>query len=88
MVQANGGSLPPARARSPRMKPGAKKEQILEVATDYFGRYGYDETKWADVAAAVEIGSTALYHYFVVEAALPLREHGPEARRCRGSRAA
>lgn len=41
-----------------------KREQILEVATDYFGRYGYEETKWADVAAAVEIGSTALYHYF------------------------
>ena len=31
---------------------------------DYFGRYGYEETKWADVAAAVGIGSTALYHYF------------------------
>jgi AcrR family transcriptional regulator len=41
-----------------------KKEQILEVAVDYFGRYGYEETKWADVAAAVDIGSTALYHYF------------------------
>lgn len=53
-----------ARTRSPRLKPGVKKEQILEVATDYFGRYGYEETKWADVAAAVGIGSTALYHYF------------------------
>jgi AcrR family transcriptional regulator len=42
-----------------------KKEQILRVAIDYFGRDGYEETKWADVAAAVEIGSTALYHYFV-----------------------
>jgi len=41
-----------------------KKEQILDVAIDYFGRYGYEETKWADVAAAVDIGSTALYHYF------------------------
>jgi AcrR family transcriptional regulator len=45
--------------------PGPKKAQILAVATEYFGRHGYDETKWADVAAAVEIGSTALYHYFV-----------------------
>ncbi len=34
------------------------------MATDYFGSYGYEETKWADVAAAVGIGSTALYHYF------------------------
>jgi AcrR family transcriptional regulator len=52
------------RSRSPRLKPGVKKEQILEVATDYFGRHGYDETKWAEIAAAVDIGSTALYHYF------------------------
>jgi AcrR family transcriptional regulator len=49
---------------SPRLKPGVKKEQIIEIATDYFGRYGYEDTKWADVAAAVGIGSTALYHYF------------------------
>jgi TetR/AcrR family transcriptional regulator, cholesterol catabolism regulator len=53
------------RRRPPRQKPGVKKEQILRVAIDYFGRDGYEETKWADVAAAVEIGSTALYHYFV-----------------------
>ena len=49
---------------STRRQPGAKKQQILDVATEYFGRYGYEDTKWADVAAAVDIGSTALYHYF------------------------
>jgi AcrR family transcriptional regulator len=49
---------------APRLKPGVKKEQILDIATDYFGRHGYEATKWADVAAAVDIGSTALYHYF------------------------
>ena len=64
MAQPNRASLAASRPRSPRLKPGVKKEQILEVATDYFGRRGYDETKWADVAAAVDIGSTALYHYF------------------------
>jgi AcrR family transcriptional regulator len=37
---------------------------ILATATDYFGEHGYEDTKWADVAAAVGIGSTALYHYF------------------------
>src|SRR5881227_2137450 len=52
------------RRRPPRQKPGVKKEQILDVAIDYFGRYGYEETKWADVATAVNIGSTALYHYY------------------------
>jgi TetR/AcrR family transcriptional regulator, cholesterol catabolism regulator len=50
--------------RTPPAGPRSKRDQILDVATDYFGRYGYDETKWADVAAAVGIGSTALYHYF------------------------
>ena len=49
---------------TPRAQPGSKRDRILEVATDYFGRYGYEETKWADVAVAVGIGSTALYHYF------------------------
>jgi len=34
------------------------------VATAQFGREGYEHSKWADVAAAVGIGSTALYHYF------------------------
>lgn len=50
--------------RSPRLKPGVKREQIVDTAIEYFGRYGYPNTKWADVAGAVGIGSTALYHYF------------------------
>jgi TetR/AcrR family transcriptional regulator, cholesterol catabolism regulator len=48
------------RGPSSRSKRGA----ILEVATELFGREGYEHSKWADVAAAVGIGSTALYHYF------------------------
>jgi AcrR family transcriptional regulator len=55
---------PGTAGRRRREKPGVKREQILDVAIDYFGRHGYEETKWADVAAAVDIGSTALYHYF------------------------
>ncbi|HTO25209.1 MAG TPA: TetR family transcriptional regulator [Gaiellaceae bacterium] len=47
-----------------RSKPGVKRAQILEVAAEQFGRNGYEETKWADVAESVGIGSTALYHYF------------------------
>ncbi len=64
MNKPNAGARAGARRRAPRLKPGVKKEQIVEVAVDYFGRYGYEETKWADIAAAVDIGSTALYHYF------------------------
>jgi len=52
------------RAQAPRPGPRSKRDQILDAATEYFGRYGYEETKWADVAAAVGIGPTALYHYF------------------------
>ena len=58
------GELRGRRPESPRPGPGAKRDRILDVATDYFGRYGYEETKWADVAGEVGIGSTALYHYF------------------------
>ena len=50
--------------RTPRLKPGVKRAQILEVAAEQFGRHGYEETKWADVAESVGVGSTALYHYF------------------------
>src|SRR3954453_1835683 len=42
----------------------SKRAAILETATELFGREGYEHSKWADVAAAVGIGSTALYHYF------------------------
>jgi AcrR family transcriptional regulator len=42
----------------------SKRAQILQVAAEYFGDHGYEDTKWADVAVAVGIGSTALYHYF------------------------
>ncbi|MGZ4271845.1 MAG: TetR/AcrR family transcriptional regulator, partial [Solirubrobacteraceae bacterium] len=51
-------------SRSPAPSSRNKREAILEVATDLFGREGYEHSKWADVAAAVGIGSTALYHYF------------------------
>jgi len=62
VAQANRTVRPSARPA--RLKPGVKKEQIIEVATEHFGRFGFEDTKWADVAAAVDIGSTALYHYF------------------------
>ncbi|MBS1887328.1 MAG: TetR family transcriptional regulator [Actinobacteria bacterium] len=41
-----------------------KRAEIVAVATEYFGDNGYEDTKWADVAAAVGLGPTALYHYF------------------------
>jgi TetR/AcrR family transcriptional regulator, cholesterol catabolism regulator len=37
---------------------------ILTTAVEHFGDRGYEYTKWADIAADVGLGSTALYHYF------------------------
>jgi len=48
----------------PRPSPRNKRAEIVAVATEYFGDTGYEDTKWADVAAAVGLGPTALYHYF------------------------
>src|SRR3954467_12906265 len=54
-----------ARRNGPRGPSSrSKRAAILDVATELFGREGYEHSKWADVAAAVGIGSTALYHYF------------------------
>ena len=44
--------------------PGSKRAEILSAATERFGRDGYEDTKWADIAADVGVGPTALYHYF------------------------
>jgi AcrR family transcriptional regulator len=42
----------------------SKRAAILDAATERFGRDGYDDTKWADIASDVGVGATALYHYF------------------------
>jgi AcrR family transcriptional regulator len=57
----------PSRPLSPaRPSPSSrsKRADILAIAAEHFGRTGYEDTKWADVAADVGIGATALYHYF------------------------
>src|SRR3954453_7783196 len=41
-----------------------KRQEVLVAATDRFGRDGYEHTKWADIAADIGVGATALYHYF------------------------
>jgi AcrR family transcriptional regulator len=42
----------------------SKRLEILAAATDRFGRDGYEHTKWAEIAADIGVGATALYHYF------------------------
>jgi AcrR family transcriptional regulator len=53
---------PPRKGQ--RRLEGAKRAEILDAATERFGRDGYEDTKWADIAADVGVGPTALYHYF------------------------
>jgi TetR/AcrR family transcriptional regulator, cholesterol catabolism regulator len=66
-------SLPVAAAKNaqndprngrPKGSPRSRRVDILYAATESFGRQGYEYSKWADIARAVGIGSTALYHYF------------------------
>src|SRR3954453_10435356 len=64
-VSSNQASAKVAKPGEPRARgEGAKRQQILAAATDRFGRDGYEGTKWADIAADVGVGPTALYHYF------------------------
>src|SRR3954451_8839428 len=46
----------------------SKREAIITAAARQFAQQGYDLTKWADVAEAVGVGQTALYHYFASKA--------------------
>jgi AcrR family transcriptional regulator len=51
--------------RQPRQSKRSKRAAILVAATEEFATTGYRASKWSDVADAVGIGQTALYHYFV-----------------------
>ena len=42
---------------------GAKRDEIIDAATRRFGRDGYENTRWADIASDVGVSPTALYHY-------------------------
>jgi AcrR family transcriptional regulator len=73
---AQGGTLSPdvssnqastgkrKRASNRSRGDGARRAEILTAAIERFGRNGYENTKWADIADDVGIGPTALYHYF------------------------
>jgi AcrR family transcriptional regulator len=64
-VSSNQGSNG-RRTRSTRRSrdEGVRRAEILSAAVDRFGRNGYENTRWADIADDVGIGPTALYHYF------------------------
>jgi AcrR family transcriptional regulator len=41
-----------------------RKEEILDVAAELFGEHGFEAVSLADIAAAVGLSKTTLYHYF------------------------
>jgi AcrR family transcriptional regulator len=53
------------REDRPRQSKRSKRSAILVAATEEFARTGYRASRWGDIADAVGIGQTALYHYFV-----------------------
>ncbi len=53
-----------AQEGQPARRGRGKRNEVLTAATDRFGRDGYEHTKWADIAADIGVGATALYHYF------------------------
>jgi AcrR family transcriptional regulator len=64
--QRQADRAPIRRADRQRGEAGArsKRQEIIASAIQHFGNEGYEYTKWADIAADVGVGSTALYHYF------------------------
>src|ERR1700760_676326 len=55
------------------------RERLLLAAADVFARRGYDGTRVADIAAAADVSSGALYAHFDSKAELlvaALRRHG------------
>ena len=87
------------RAGEPATGSMASKRDEILAAADRFGRDGYEDTKWADIAADVGVGPTALYHYFeskqhclyvIMDQAIegPLALRGADGRERRPARAA
>jgi TetR/AcrR family transcriptional regulator, cholesterol catabolism regulator len=52
------------RAKEPAAVEGAKRGEIIDAATRRFGRDGYENTRWADIASDVGVSPTGLYYYF------------------------
>ena len=63
-MSSNQGSTGGGTRATRRRDEGDRRAEILDAAIDRFGRDGFENTKWADIASDVGIGPTALYHYF------------------------
>jgi AcrR family transcriptional regulator len=50
--------------RRRRLTVEARREELLRVGAELFGRYGYEDVGIEDVAAATGTSTALLYHYF------------------------
>lgn len=53
-------------ARDPRTNPRKElvREQLIDIAAELFDRKGYAQTNINDIAKAIGLGRSAVYHYF------------------------
>jgi AcrR family transcriptional regulator len=73
------GSLILVMGRIAGVTAAETRERLLRAAADVFARRGYDGTRVADIAAAADVSSGALYAHFGSKAELlvaALRTHG------------
>jgi AcrR family transcriptional regulator len=73
------GSLILVMGRIAGVTAAETRERLLSAAADVFARRGYDGTRVADIAAAADVSSGALYAHFGSKAELlvaALRTHG------------
>jgi AcrR family transcriptional regulator len=62
--------MPSSRASNPRLTATARREQILDVALEVFGRAGYHGASMNDVADAAGVTKPVLYQHFDSKRAL------------------
>jgi AcrR family transcriptional regulator len=67
---AEGSELPVAAKPSPRARRDTNprkelvREQLIDIAARVFDEKGYERCSMADIATAVGLGRSAIYHYF------------------------
>jgi AcrR family transcriptional regulator len=54
----------PAPAEPPAGPPDARREEILDAATDLFAKFGYSDAVTKDLAEKLQVGKGTIYRYF------------------------
>ncbi|GAA2766698.1 TetR/AcrR family transcriptional regulator [Streptomyces paradoxus] len=57
-------TMPPSKAGTKGVPRAARERQVLDAATQEFGRHGYEATTVAAIATKVGVTKPLLHHYF------------------------